>query len=892
MSFCDPDVQTLVERNVNNSLAVPIIPDEQNGFVLAQPNLFTTCQDLRDPFQTFCLIPKGTPDELGSNMCALSTQTNHVNSLFERMVSGDFRKLDDMPSIYESSTLPVSPNSAPWLPVVPEIECTLGLFPNPVSMAVGNDCVCLHIAKDGALFENNSDGFLRQSLQNDGETPVTGQNTEFQNVMVSSTGRVRICLFSNAVYLFLNNAWILLPNTDPTLRYQNTLLWEQDTFIYVGIFYTNTSNWHLDIYQFTDTTSNSMPEEPFATVGQSGNTYRLGFVTLNGDNSLIVMTTFLSTNLNVMHVHYVFTNNFANPQYDQWLPATFLFGPIFEATPGGMYTAAYCDFSSPAESILLLSFLFVFHGFPFTLFVQSFVPGGILTVLQPGPHPVRLGESLNHNWRLYLRESQLRTNIAGNVLVVAEQPFSLNDDEKTDGYVFAIAPNGADVWIFRHGQLYRLHNNIVDRTYGNAWTFDFNLYNSRYAIISDFGAPQLDPRVYVPGATWYLGTSVQAIEYPLQERFPAEIFRSAHQTFRYAQLFAQRDFEPLITFPYAVCQMQRANEYGLASTLGAVRLFNDSQVTMGEGLWQTNTHDRASYLDPDNPSLTSRLLDLRESPYAVSSPNGLYIFYVTPEYRMRLVYNMFNNNRFYDWCLQDEQRLARALDIQSNFCWNSLRIPGTGPSDIFFTDNRCTCIGGERLFRIMAPEAENVQKGMYAPLQNNMPCYLAPCNLGASDLFHDTPTNVQRFTEERCLGRKLQVCQANTVFGVDVKLINVQVVRLQNCLINGVKCDENAPCGPGMACFNGKCTAACNNVSQCQQAYGSSVNYRCEEGACVLTAQPQTQTSPWMIAGIILGLVLVMLILLFVGLLAAREADQFNNKKYTKKKKEWEEFFV
>src|SRR4029079_17887030 len=114
-------------------------------------------------------------------------------------------------------------------------------------------------------------------------------------------------------------------------------------------------------------------------------------------------------------------------------------------------------------------------------------------------------------------------------------------------------------------------------------------------------------------------------------------------------------------------------------------------------------------------------------PFAVSSANGLYILYVSgANLRLRLVYNVFNNSRFTTWCAQDRERFGQAIDAQSTFCWNALKIPSTISPD-GFVDFRCSCIGGERLFDMLLPTANSVPKGLFAPFQENMPCIVRSC---------------------------------------------------------------------------------------------------------------------------------------------------------------------
>ena len=394
------------------------------------------------------------------------------------------------------------------------------------------------------------------------------------------------------------------------------------------------------------------------------------------------------------------------------------------------------------------------------------------------------------------------------------------------------------------------------------------MYYTDFARISDLGIPNdLDPAIYNPGETWYLGTKVYSTGFPLVTTFPEEVARSPHSVFRYLVQKPLRETNPP-SFFYATSDLQRANEYAIAQQAFFVRVFNDGNVTM-EGadgvLWTSNTNDHAS----SNPT-RSNFLDLTQEPFAAASPNGIYILYVSEHNRLRLVNNGFNSARFALWCRDHPERFDNAVLYQSNLCWNSLKEVSDNPRNIRFKDQRCTCIGGSRLFNVMVPDTGNVPQALLAPVSENLPCIVNGCSESFQD--DDKPTNVSKIWTDRCpTGRIFSICQQVFELKTGADLVNVSKTLIQDCSTSLGKCTNNSQCGPGMACLGGKCTTTCTNQQQCQRITGVGITVKCEKGFCIQGTEPVTMSAfSWATLCITIGVLILVALLFALVVFAAK----------------------
>jgi len=876
---CDPNLTQLVTEDVNNSRPNQVQPGVVDGFALAQPSIVQSCLDnVNSAFETFCTLPGN--EFLDDNTCSINAQTGHPDALFERLVRGEIQHPDDMLAIWESAHFPVPPlDSEPWITVAEDVmhvpvntsDEFLG-FPEATDniiedFAVSNDSQNLILMNASQALENQSDGLIRPAAN------VTGISRDTNTCAISSSGRIRAASFSDKFFLFVNNKW--QPPTLPpptTVLYQTLRMWElAPNLIRIAVLFTTPGVWGLDIYEFKDITTNPIstltPVVTFLTPG----VVRPMFLVVTPDNLFLLGATAAGEINEALNIHQFDAVDITTPpQLSKWTLTNHAIAEFLEqdlnpfrgecVSQGSLVSAADLRLFASLGGRCLIQC---------TLFGNGVVSD--LNVVNHISTHIRARDNISHTKLLTVVNSAIFANTRlVSPLIISNQAAAFPLDDITTPYVFAISPNGLDIWIFRNGQLFRLPNpNATD--FGNEWIFSFNMYLAQLVQVSDYGLPTLNQAIYVPGMKWFLGTVTRAQPVPLQTVFPAEAARSRHQAFRYELQTPIRQTTPLVTFTYATCNLQRANEYAIALQSPSIMLFNNSNVVMdsnsGGVLWESETTDQVSR----NPTLF-QVLDVRNPPFATTSPNGLYLLYVSGvNKRMRLVNNSFNCARFTQWCAQDPERLDRALGMQSDLCWNALKIPI--PANINFVDQRCTCIGGPRLFEIIAPHASQVPEGLLAPLEENMACIVNGCSAAVEK--DQAKTNSQSFFTSRCSGRIFNICQSALDIGADTKLVNVDFLRLQNCTTNHfTSCSTDQDCGPGMTCFNGECVASCKTTHQCQQFTGSTFNVQCLQGRCQRVVKKSTVLSTQMIVVIVLAVLLFIMLVVFVALMAKKQVRQ------------------
>jgi len=118
MALCSILLNDLsVEQDVHGSKNIAVVDLQQDGFELHSSDVFSACQITTDPFESFCLLPDPF-GRLNATTCSFASQTDQPNSLFERLVRGEIKHPDDLPSIWESANLPDPlSNNQPWISV-------------------------------------------------------------------------------------------------------------------------------------------------------------------------------------------------------------------------------------------------------------------------------------------------------------------------------------------------------------------------------------------------------------------------------------------------------------------------------------------------------------------------------------------------------------------------------------------------------------------------------------------------------------------------------------------------------------------------------------------------------------------------------------------------------
>lgn len=879
-------LQTLITRNVNASRPSSRT-SSQDGFELEQPNLLVSCQQLQDPFSVFCNIPQPADNDFLASMCNLQQETDNPNSYLQRLIRGQVSELDQMATIWESAHLPDTSDA--WFPIA---DTTLQTFFSDGSylgfdlfavndMSVSDNAQQLLLVRNGGLYQSCPDGFIHAVPDPTDEIKfLGGMDTANQSTTMSPRGFVRAALFADKFFFYGNGSW--QPDLTPMLArvgivYQSMKLWiSKDNSLRLALFYSFQSattasrrEWAIDIFSFRDSNGNLASSflTPIASIRspQNVNPFFMGFLTIQPDNDLLYWSTLTnigSTDPFLMTIYSANTTNYLLSSNTWQLQSQEPFVHIDTDVP--IYTAALAQGSTSPQTIHILTLVFVLgtNMFQTRLQSESVVTQPVTTVLR-GIRALSLHEALDHSRLMFTLNDTLRISCDLDILVVQGQTFALGDADLHYAYVFALSPtNGQDIWIIRNRKIFRLRNQTSD-VWGSVWTNDFEMMFANECRVSDYGLPTLEKDQYVPSlaARWYLGTNTLAQEFNVGGQLlalPVEVARSAHQTFRYAVTSIKNIAGGLQTFPYAVGELQRANEYNLSQSAGTVTVDNDSNVTMSRGstvLWQSNTHDRVS-----EQSGIVYQSSIQKEPFALSSNNGLYLLHKIPNRnRLRLVFNPFNASRMTEWCSQTKDRFNQAIQTQHDFCWNHLKIP-----DANFVDSRCACIGGFEFFT-QVQQADPLQPySIGGALSAAFPCYAPTCLFGKNGT-GETATNVSIFTESRCNNRLLNLSQKReTIRNSD--LTNNNFTFLNDAGNLRGTCSEEQPCDPGNTCVGGRCLAQCTSHTQCQQLFGLSQS-SCVDGLCSFVTPPTTfQIQWWVIVALVCIVVLIVMILIFVAI--------------------------
>lgn len=894
------ELQTLIVRDVNASKPTTVTAT-QDGFALEQPNLLVSCEEQTDPFAVFCNIPQPTNGDTLASMCNLAQQTNDPNSYFQRLVRGNLSELDQMATLWESAHLQ-EPQPNPWIKIpdtslqtfLPDTNY-LGFDLLDVNdMSVADNAQQLLAVRNGTLYESCPDGFIHAVLD-PSKSPdnvfLQGQNSANQATTMSPRGFVRAALFADKFFFYGNGKW--QPDYTPHIRgtdiiYQSMKMWiAPDKTLRVALFYSFLANgtrraWNVDVFRFVDTSSGNTVDSfliPIASIPSpefETNPFFTGFLTIQPDNRRLYWSTMLRIGTADPFIMFIYSANTDDYKMDPnpWFVQVQEPFAHFNPQQTVVYTGALASGALQEQTAQTVTLLFVTGTNMFQTVLQF---GGVVVsfhVVTRARRALSLHEALDHSRLMFVLDNALRISCDLDILIVAGQTFSLDDDNFYFSYAFALSPTtGTDVWLIRNRRVYRLHN-LKSQEWGNVWSINFTMLFAQHARVNDFGLPSLNKDVYVPAVAsrWYMGTVTRAQEPNIggaAKSLPFEVARSAHQTFRYVVTNVKRSAgtDNLPTFPYAVGELQRANEYMLGTTAGTVSVDNDSNVTMQHGsqiVWESNTHDRVSMQDG-----TVRVSNLRAEPFAIASNNGLYLLYKIPQRnRLRLIFNPFNASRMTSWCAPDADRFNQALQMQHNMCWKNLKIPN---SDIF-VDSRCTCIGGLELFEIIMPSVRLQANTLSAPFAEIMPCFATTCQLGTNGAF-ETETNVSKFASSRCKNRTINICRTNE----DIEysdLTDGGFIVLNDCGDLRGSCSDKQPCDPGNMCVKGRCLMQCSSNKECQQMLGLS-HSSCVKGLCSSLVQPATFTlNWWVILTLVCVVVLIIMILIFVAMATKRKRQK------------------
>src|SRR6202012_385496 len=112
-----------------------------------------------------------------------------------------------------------------------------------------------------------------------------------------------------------------------------------------------------------------------------------------------------------------------------------------------------------------------------------------------------------------------------------------------------------------------------------------------------------------------------------------------------------------------------------------------------------------------------------------------------------MYYYPFNNPLFTRYGDVSNTVFSNSILAQSNFCFENLQTNPNNPNNISFSDPRCTCIGGQRLFDALFINVDLMTPSQRALLLDSLPCIMIDCSKSRIN-FDDTNTN--KLLKDKC----------------------------------------------------------------------------------------------------------------------------------------------
>jgi len=358
-------------------------------------------------------------------------------------------------------------------------------------------------------------------------------------------------------------------------------------------------------------------------------------------------------------------------------------------------------------------------------------------------------------------------------------------------------------------------------SYRTEWNDDAQLYTNLVPV-SDLGSATLNTDDWNPGPSWFMGTQLTAV--PLNPNLP---YRVPSKHFRYrVNLNASSRIAPVYSVTIFVyfsdITLTRSNDYQLLKSAQTIRLFNDGNVmalnSSQQIIWENNMHDGTSNSDTSTIITTSR---------PGISLNGIYAtVFDDVAQSFTMYYYPFNNELFRDYGLTSDSKFNNSLTAQTNFCFDNLQTDPDNENNIKFSDGRCTCIGGQRLFDALFINVDLMPPTQRALLLDSLPCIMVDCSKSRVNF---DPTNTFRLLQNKCKV-PITICSTSIRAEDQSSIGNIGVI--QDCGTNPLpECVNNSECPVGTKCVNNQCKQACLTNEDCTN-FGFP-GYDCDDGACV-----------------------------------------------------------
>jgi len=817
MSICTPELQILNDQNVMGSQTGPDFQRTQT--------IFQFCQNILNPFTTFCLYPPNQ-DHMPV-MCR-----GDPSLFFFGMLDSQMTKIAQLPRVISYPNLHSDQffvQTTAWLGTalahVPDLQAFATSNNASVNLAILSQTVA------NPVLLQNADGLMRQQTQPTGlnnafATCVVNGDGSVQGVMFSNTGGFVSTTASNGVFesLFLP-ANVIRTN----LVHVQLLIWEDNTgstFLALASQASPTGSnvVYVHQYQIDGSVPNPGSIVPYKqTILTLTSLSNIAWVLLSTEDTQICFGVANITS-STYSVFRVTTANDSQPLVGVCtvsLPFTVIgvvkkwYGflpPTLQAGNAQLLTEdrLALTFTFPATNITVPG-------------VQTFTPNVTRLVQRRDIQASASGTEF------FLNGTSIPT------------PFTVN--QALD--VYAITMDGKEVNVIaQDGHYYQLNVNSL------LWTTSASL-DLFYAN----GPMRLDELQDPLFNQWFLGISQSPQILPFDPNAtPLDIFVSRHMIFKVRALSVDPLTRRLVAGIFEINLFQMVTSRTVITQLYDNGVVKALDAFTQDVLWESDTNDQ------EGSDMAFNVLSLEttfttQASFAVSSPNGRYMLCVLEE-SVDLVFNPFNLPRFTKY-VEDNSTVDTAANAQSNFCFQALN--NTKANALKFVDNHCACLSSTRLASRVYPQLSSLPIPTQIFLTQQTPCVLQDCQVLPTDEY--TISNMAVGT--RCIN-DVGICSQFASPGTE------NILLTQDCGLNLRTCVNSADCPLGANCRNGQCVEMCSSDITCINANPLA---RCVNGQCQVQSTSKNGLSLVAILSIIFG-ALLLLLLLFVVYFAVRRTEK------------------
>lgn len=802
-------------------------------------------QDSLERFNTFCLIPAGThADSYGETCVATTSNYPQSNWIFRELETGQVNSLNDLPILWQSSYAAIEDKND-WM----EVPITISPFERfdssnvPFVMSDNGRDIILCDADNNINYQSSADGLYY---------PITlnAPNNALTHILsISDNGHIKVIASQNVYWI-----WTI-----------HTQQWSQPYVVNGSLL--NIKVWtddddNLWLVYVNQTLVNALRVNVTHVFINDFDTQDIEFVETSVNNSILSLCAGIAVLPDKSRLFIVHANASGQIRINGWTLTDEDEEEKYELVFAGRFTGT----TSSLEAIVTVSSLMIYQDTSTTYKASvTFNTIGMVsgTFLIDSPYtwtevsqvltctqfsPSSDGTKCVYNipdtgpaFKSFILVNQVATDITPTSLIGSET-FTQNIGMDTAGTCIV---------------LHCLTKTLIANSPGSEWkenSYDFY----KPISISDFGDSSLDVNDWNGGPSWYKGNlqTTQpgnfSFKLSVDEPFTVE-YKAWHQEYKIVTEVYEGPYNGsnlLVPSLRSVNPtLYRSNEaWMIQNPTYESRIYSDGNIQIYDNnrtlIWENNMHDRNSnkkYYKVIRP----------DTSVSMTPPNGLYITWFDENKVFYVSYYAYNNERFTKYCQARPSAFTAAISNQTNFCFDNL-LMSSDPFEAKFADDRCACIGGQRLFERVFKNIDLIPQSEKSLILLNLACIMLDCT---------TATLNQDFTNAAILayqGCKIPITLCSSI----IRNFNVigDIKVDQNCGSSYTDCTGDINCPLGSSCVNGKCLNVCQVTSDCNNT--GELTFECDNNICVPVNPPSNGLSLGAIIGIIIGVVIVIVLII------------------------------